>query len=60
VTPAIQQQIAPALSTGTVNFCQCDYTRWGFWSSGSNRTGSNGHSLSDVGGVAFRRDPLAF
>jgi hypothetical protein len=49
VTPAVQQQIAPALSTGTINFCQCDYTRWGFWANTENRTGSNGDTLSDIG-----------
>ena len=50
-TPAVQQQIAPALSTSTINFCQCDYTRWGFWSSQGNRTGSTGNSLTDVGNL---------
>jgi hypothetical protein len=50
-TPAVQQQIAPALSTGTVNFCQCTYTQWGFWSSGGTRAGSTGNSLSDIGNL---------
>lgn len=48
-TPSVQQQIAPALSTGTVNFCQCDYTRWGFWATTENRTGSNGDRILDIG-----------
>jgi hypothetical protein len=30
-------------------FCQCDYTRWGFWSTDSNRTTSSGASHSDRG-----------
>jgi hypothetical protein len=50
-TPAVQQQIAPALSTGTVNFCQCTYTQWGFWSSEGARTGSTGNSLTDIGNL---------
>jgi hypothetical protein len=31
-----------------VTFCECDYTRWGFWSTDSNRV-SNGQTYSDRG-----------
>jgi hypothetical protein len=30
-----------------VTFCQCEFTRWGFWSSDTNRT-ANGNNLSDL------------
>ncbi len=30
-----------------VNFCQCEYTRWGFWSSETNR-GVSGDVLQDI------------
>jgi hypothetical protein len=51
-TPAIQAQIAPALSTTPVTFCQCDFTKWGFWSSLFTRTGqTSGHSINDFGNL---------
>lgn len=31
-----------------VSFCQCEYTRWGFWSSETTRTGTAGQSLTDL------------
>lgn len=31
-----------------VTFCECDYTRWGFWSTDSNRV-TNGQTYSDRG-----------
>ena len=43
VTPALAQQIAPGLSNSTVTFCQCDYTRWGFWAT-ADTYGSNGNN----------------
>src|SRR5262249_51756636 len=30
-------------------FCECDYTRWGFWSTDSNRNAANGATESDRG-----------
>lgn len=51
VTRAVAQQIAPALSSVALNFCQCDVTRWGFWSGTDNRTDANGNNVSDVGNL---------
>jgi hypothetical protein len=48
---AIRPQDAQTIATGLgggVTFCQCDYTRWGFWSTTTNRTESS-LSLSDFG-----------
>lgn len=42
-----QAQLAQPLG-GAVNFCDCAYTRWGFWSNESNRT-VNGQNYSDRG-----------
>jgi hypothetical protein len=46
------QQIANgqvAANGGTaVQACQCEYTRWGFWSSQTLRTDSSGHMVSDI------------
>jgi hypothetical protein len=30
-----------------VNFCQCEFTRWGFWSAEVERTGPNGNQYTD-------------
>ena len=41
---------AVALQLGPdTTFCECDYTRWGFWSTDSNRVESNGAIHSDRG-----------
>ena len=31
-----------------VTFCQCEFTRWGFWSSETQRTSAAGESLTDL------------
>lgn len=31
-----------------VSFCQCEYTKWGFWSSETTRTSTSGQSLTDL------------
>ncbi|MDB5591084.1 FecR domain-containing protein [Enterovirga sp.] len=31
-----------------VNFCQCEFTRWGFWSSETTRTNASGQALTDL------------
>lgn len=31
-----------------VNFCQCEYTRWGFWTSETTRLNASGQSLTDL------------
>lgn len=31
-----------------VSFCQCDYTRWGFWSSETTRVNAAGQSVTDL------------
>jgi hypothetical protein len=46
----VAQQISAGVG-GNVNFCQCDYTRWGFWSGSSNRTAANGDSITDIGNL---------
>lgn len=48
VTPALARQLAPALSSNTLNFCNCDLTRWGFWSMEAGRT-LNGNTYEDRG-----------
>ncbi len=44
VPRAVAQQFKPETT-----FCECDYTRWGFWSTDSNRNASNGATQSDRG-----------
>ena len=44
VPRAVAQQLDP-----DTTFCQCDYTRWGFWSTDSNRTASSGANHADRG-----------
>ncbi|MDB5619898.1 FecR domain-containing protein [Tardiphaga sp.] len=39
------------LSGANVTFCQCDYTRWGFWSNDSYRTDANGNQIADRGNL---------
>jgi hypothetical protein len=43
VPRAVAQQIDP-----DTTFCQCDYTRWGFWSVDGRRT-VNGQNVADLG-----------
>lgn len=45
VQRAVAEQIASGLG-GNITFCQCDYTRWGFWASHTNRT-ENGSTVTD-------------
>ena len=49
-TPAsVVQQIASGLpGQEHPTFCECEYTRWGFWASQGLRTDSNGHSVTDI------------
>ncbi len=44
VPRAVTQQLDP-----DVTYCQCDYTRWGFWSTDSRRGGANGSTTADWG-----------
>ena len=49
VPKAAIQQIANGLPGGTkATFCDCEYTRWGFWASQNLRVDSNGHSVTDI------------
>jgi hypothetical protein len=45
VPRAAAQQIAAGLGAN-ISFCECEYTRWGFWSSNTGRT-QNGSQLND-------------
>jgi hypothetical protein len=62
ISSAAAQQYAGATGTN-VNFCQCEYTRWGFWSNDSQRVGTSGANLADRGNlmtwVAGRRTTIA-
>lgn len=51
VSPAVARQIASGVGNNNVNFCQCDYTRWGFWGGTNNRTDPNGHTVTDTGNL---------
>lgn len=51
ITRSVAQQFASALSAVALNFCQCDLTRWGFWSATDTRTASNGNSIFDAGNL---------
>jgi hypothetical protein len=42
---AVAEQSTSGLG-GTITFCQCEYTRWGFWASHTNRT-QNGANVTD-------------
>jgi hypothetical protein len=49
ITAGDAQSIAANLGNN-VTFCQCDFTRWGFWSTDSTRTDPNtGQTLVDSG-----------
>lgn len=50
VTNTVARQISAGVGAN-VNFCQCDYTRWGFWSNDSYRTDSNGNQIADRGNL---------
>jgi len=50
VPQPVAQQIGAQLG-GNVNFCQCDYTRWGFWSGTDSRTAGNGNFTGDAGNL---------
>jgi len=45
VSSAAAQQIGAGIPSNTVTFCQCDYTKWGFWSTDE----SYGGNIGDVG-----------
>jgi hypothetical protein len=50
VPKPVAQQISSGLGGG-INFCQCDYTRWGFWSNDNYRTNANGNVIADRGNL---------
>jgi hypothetical protein len=50
VPNAVARQIA-AGTGANITFCQCDYTRWGFWSNDSYRTDANGNQIADRGNL---------
>jgi hypothetical protein len=50
IAPAAAQQFAAATGT-SVTFCQCEYTRWGFWSNDSQRIAASGANVADRGNL---------
>jgi hypothetical protein len=46
VPRAVAQQITSGLGQNNITFCECEFTRWGFWSSTTSRT-QNGQNVTD-------------
>jgi hypothetical protein len=48
VSAANAQALGVALGNN-VTFCQCEFTRWGFWSTDNQRAGTSGQTFADRG-----------
>lgn len=53
VPPAAAAQAAAVLNNPNLTICQCEYTRWGFWTTNDQRTTVNGQPAADsvIGGT---------
>src|SRR5262249_4254161 len=63
VPASVAAQAAAALNNPNLTICQCEYTRWGFWTTSDQRTTANGQPAADtvIGGtwVAGRLSTVA-
>jgi hypothetical protein len=53
VSASVAAQTSAALNNPNLTICQCEYTRWGFWTTNDQRTTANGQPAADsvIGGT---------